>query len=296
MVGSLKGHTYPNDPWVHSETVAIAPTSNVRFSFQRVVVWGGHGHGCALPNGGSYPCNEPITLHTFLKSFFDFNDTTGAIKASRDDPGARFSSFNFSWRLPFLSHYVTLYTDSTTHDDVTPISAPRRAAYRPGVYISQFPGLHKLDFRIEGTNTDFSTTDTVAGHLMYYETVQRQAYTNKGQLFGDWVGREGKGGQAWLTWHLSANEYVQVEYMHKKTAKDFIPGGTTQNQFMVDVVKRLRPDLELNAWMQYEGWKAPIYIPGNQLNKDTTVAVQLTWFPRLKTTAETSRSPVLRMH
>ena len=282
FVGSLKGHTYPNSPWVHSETIAAAPTSNVRISFQRVIIWGGEGH-------------EPVTLHTFLQSFFSFNDTNGATKTSAKDPGARFSSFNFSWRLPFLEHYVTLYTDSTVHDDVTPISAPRRAAYRPGVYISQFPKLHKLDFRIEGTNTDISTAASIGGSFMYTEVIQRQGYTNKGQLFGDWVGREGKGGQAWLTYHLSSNEWVQLEYMHKKTAKDFIPGGTTQNQFMVAVVKRLRKDVELNAWLQYEGWKAPVYIPGNALNKDTTVAVQLTWFPRLHSDPQATDSPVLRM-
>ena len=289
FVGSLKGHTDPNSPYIHSETVAIAPTANVRISFQRAVIWGGEGH-------------EPVTLHTFLRSFFDFNDTTGATKTSALDPGARFSSFNFSWRLPFLSHYLTLYSDSTVHDDVTPISAPRRAAYRPGVYLSQVPGLRKLDFRIEGANTDFSTLATVGGNLMYIEVIQKQGYTNKGQLFGDWVGREGKGGQAWLTYHLTGNEWVQLEYMHKKTAKDFIPGGTTQNQLMVDVVKRLRKDIELNAWVQYEGWKAPIYqsntgfSPGNALNKNTTVAFQVTWFPKLRTEPRPGESPMMRMH
>ena len=287
MVGSLKGHVYPNAPWVHEETLAAAPTKNVRISFQRVVIWGGQGH-------------EPVTLHTFLQSFFSFNDTTNGVKTSAQDPGARFSSFNFSWRLPYLEKYVTLYTDATDHDDVTPISAPRRAAYRPGVYIAQFPKLPKLDFRIEGANTDISTAASVGGSFMYIEVIQRQGYTNKGQLFGDWIGREGKGGQAWLTYHLSANEWVQVEYMHKKTSKDFIPGGTTQNQFMVDVVKRLRRDVELNAWLQYEGWKAPIYMVnggagGNPLNQNTTVAAQLTWYPRLHTTPVAEGSSRLRL-
>ena len=268
MVGSLKGHTYPNSPWIHTETFAFAPTSNVRISFQRVVIWGGKGH-------------EPVTLHTFLKSFLSFSDVSPALKQTPQDPGARFSSFNFSWRLPLLSHSVTLYTDSTDHDDVTPISAPRRAAYRPGIYVARIPGAPKLDFRIEGANTDFSTLATLAGGAMYSEVIQRQAYTNKGQFFGDWVGREGKGGQAWVTYHLSANEWIQAEYMHKKTAKDFIPGGTTQNQFRAEVVKRLRPNLEMDAWVQYEGWKAPIYLPGNQLNKDVSIAGQFTYYPKL---------------
>jgi hypothetical protein len=97
---------------------------------------------------------------------------------------------------------------------------------------------------------------------------------------GDWIGREAKGGQAWLTYHLSANEWIEVEYLNKKTPHDFVPGGTTQNQFKASVVKRFGNEVELNAWVQYEGWKAPAYKTG--LQKDTSVAVQLTWYPKLR--------------
>jgi hypothetical protein len=41
--------------------------------------------------------------------------------------------------------------------------------------------------------------------------------------------------------------------------------------------------VELNAWFQYERWKAPIYRPGAQ--NDTVTAVQVTFFPKLKTKA-----------
>jgi hypothetical protein len=222
-------------------------------------------------------------LHTFLKSFFSVSDTNPAEKYSVDDPGARFSDFSFSWRLPFLRHYVTLYADSESHDDVTPVSAPRRAGYRPGIYLSQFPGLHKLDLRVEGANTDLSTSVSSNGSAEYYEVVQRQAYTNKGYIFGDWIGRQAKGGQAWLTYHIDGNQWVQLSYLEKKTPNGFIPGGTTQGQFTADVVKRIHRDIELNAWVQYERWKAPIYIanPNNAANHDTVIAAQFTWHPRL---------------
>jgi hypothetical protein len=269
FVGSLKGHTYPNDPWIHSETIALHPSVNFEFGFQRSVIWGGEGH-------------EPVTIRTFLRSFFSVSDTTEAEKYSVRDPGARFSSFNFSYRLPFVRRHLTLYTDSETHDDVFPISAPRRAAYRPGLYLSQVPGLPKLDFRVEGVSTDGSTLTSLNGQNNYYETIQRQGYTNKGFILGDWIGREGKGGQAWLTWHLSGNEWIQASYLHKKTAKDFIAGGTTQNQFTVDVVKRLTPIVELHAWLTYERWSAPIWKAGQQA--DTQIAGQVTWYPRMRIT------------
>lgn len=280
MVGSLKGHTSPNEPWVHSEVFSFKPTKNFDFSFQRTVIWGGHGHGCVDPATNVVtPCNEPITLHTFLKSFFSLSDTTNTEKYSRDDPGARYSAFTFSYRLPFLRKYVTLYTDSIAHDDVTPISAPRRAAYRPGVYISQLPHLPKVDLRFEAASTDTSTLRSQGGQFNYFETIQRQGYTNKGFIMGDWIGREAKGGNAWLTYHISSDEWVQLEYMNKKTPKDFIPMGTTQNQFTVDVVKNIHRAVQLNAWMQYERWKAPIWKTGQQ--NDVVVAAQIKFFPKL---------------
>lgn len=266
--GSLKGHTAPNDDWTHSAMFSFAPTSNFQFGFQRTVIFGGHGH-------------EPVTIHTFLKSFFDVSDTTAAEKNGRDDPGARFSVFNASYRMPFVRKYVTFYADSIAHDDVTPISAPRRAAFRTGLYLSQIPGMRKMDFRVEAVDTDPRVSRSTGGTFNYYEGIQNQAYTNQGFIMGDWIGREAKGGQAWLTYHLSGKEWVQLEYLNKKNDKDFIPGGTTQNQFKAQVLKRFAHDnIELNAWFQYEKFKAPVYLPGAQNN--TVTAVQITFFPGLK--------------
>lgn len=278
--GSLKGHTAPNDDWTHSTMFAFRPTNNFEFGFQRTVIFGGKGH-------------EPVTIHTFLKSFFDINDTTAAEKLSRNDPGARYSDFNLSYRLPFVRKYATFYVDSIAHDDVTPISAPRRAAYRTGIYVSQLPGARRLDLRVEGVSTDPNVSRSYGGTFNYYEAVQRQAYTNKGFIMGDWIGRQAKGGQAWITYNLSGQEWIQLEYLNKKTPRNFIPGaynpltntygpgGTTQNSLKAAVVKRfLHGNVELNGWFQYERWKAPIYLVGPQHN--TAVAVQLTLYPGLK--------------
>jgi len=270
-VGSLKGHMVPRSPWVHAEMFSFRPTDNFEFSFERTVIWGGEGHA-------------PVTLHTFLHSFFDTNDTAGSEKNSRDDPGARFSDFSFSYRLPLMRKYMTFYVDSISHDDVTPISAPRRASYRTGLYLSQIPKLNKFDFRVEAVSTDPGVSPAERGQFAYWEVVQLQGYTNKGIIMGDWIGREAKGGQAWLTYHLSPNEWVQFEYLNKKTPFNFITGGTTQNQFKINVVKRLGREVELNTWYQHEAWKAPIYKPGLQTNN--AFSVQLTWYPKLRTYPE----------
>lgn len=294
LVGSLKGHSDPNAPWLHVEKVNFKPTPNVEFGFERSVIWGGKGHGCLnAVTGAIDSCNEPITLHTFLKSFFSTTNTSTAEKYSRDDPGARFSSFEFNWRLPWLNHWLTLYTDSVVHDDVNPIDAPRHAGVRPGLYLARIPGIPRLDLRVEGVNTDPATSRSTEGDYLYTERVQVQGYTNKGYIIGDSNGREGKGGQAWLTYHLSPKEMLQLSFKHNKAATDFIrclpggpcpapgggsAGGTTQNNINVHVVKRVHNTVELSADVQHEWWKAPLYKAG--LQSDIVATFQITIYPK----------------
>jgi hypothetical protein len=96
---------------------------------------------------------------------------------------------------------------------------------------------------------------------------------------GSWIGREGKGGQAWLTDWLSPKEYIRLGYRNAKVSNSFIPGGTTQNDITIKAVLRLKENLELNAFGQAEFWKVPVLASGQQ--HDFTGSFQLTYFPRL---------------
>jgi hypothetical protein len=292
LIGGLHGHTYipnpayppppggapvpnvinPGNPWVHIEKISFRPTENLEFGFERTAIWGGKGHG-------------PITIHTFLKSFFSLSSPTNGDKLGRNDPGARFGAFDFSYRLPFVRDWLTLYADGEVHDDVSPIDAPRRASWRPGLYLSHMPGAPRLDMRVEAVETDPPVSTSNGGHFMYYEGIQKQGYTNAGQIFGDWIGREDKGGQAWITYHLSGNEWLQVSARRQKAAKDFIRSstaeyGTTLTDVGVQAVKRIGKDIEINGSFTYEHYKAPIYLPGEQTV--TVTNIQLTWFPSRK--------------
>ena len=312
LIGPLRGHTLmpnpayqanpspnlpnvinPGDPWVHVEKISFRPTNNLEFGFERTAIFGGEGH-------------SPVTLHTFLKSFFSTASPGGTVKQGRDDPGARFGAFDFSYRLPFVRNWLTLYFDSEVHDDVSPIDAPRRAAWRPGIYLSHVPGVSKLDVRVEAASTDPPNSTPYArkyGQFMYWEQVEKQGYTNQGQIFGDWIGREDKGGQAWITYHLSGNEWLQVSARNQKATKDFIPGSTTQtfsgdgcpsqdgptclnpggttlNDVNFQAVKRISKDFEISGNFTLEHWKAPIYLPGQ--HTVTTTNIQFTWFPERK--------------
>ncbi len=265
LFGSLKGHRYPNAPWVHAEKFSFKPTRNLEFGFSRVVIFAGKDH-------------VPLTFGSFWHSFTSFSNVSLAEKESRNDPGFRSSSFDFTWRLPWVEKWLTLYSDSIVHDDVSPLAAPRRAAINPGLYLSHVPGLPHVDLRAEAVSTD-PVASSQGGQFIYYEFEYPDGYTVKGNMLGSWMGRDGKGGQAWLTDWLSPKEYIQLGYRNAKVSKTFVPGGTTQNDFNVKAVLRLKPDLELNAFGQAEFWKVPAWYPGPQ--HDFTGSIQLTYFPKL---------------
>ena len=265
LLGSLKGHSYPNAPWVHAQKFSFKPTRNLEFGFSRVVVFAGEGH-------------VPLTFGSFWHSFTSFSNVSVAEKESRNDPGFRSSSFDFTWRLPFVENWLTLYTDSIVHDDVSPLAAPRRAAVNPGLYLSHLPKLPHFDLRGEAVSTD-PVASSQGGQFLYYEYEYKDGYTNKGNLFGSWMGREGKGGQVWLTDWLGPKEYIQLGYRNAKVSKTFIPGGTTQNDINIRAVLRLKDDLELNAFGQAEFWKVPALASGPK--NDFTGSFQLTYFPKL---------------
>jgi hypothetical protein len=265
LFGSLKGNRYPIAPWVHAQKFSFKPTRNLEFGFSRVVIFAGKDH-------------VPLTFGSFWHSFTSFSNVSVAEKESRNDPGFRSSSFDFTWRLPFVENWLTLYTDSIVHDDVSPLAAPRRAAVNPGLYLSHIPKLPHFDLRAEAVSTD-PVASSQGGQFLYYESEYKDGYTNKGNFFGSWMGREGKGGQAWLTDWLSPKEYIQLGYRNAKVSKTFIPGGTTQNDINIKAVLRLKEDLELNAFGQAEFWKVPALASGP--HNDFTGSFQLTYFPKL---------------
>ena len=264
FVGSLKGHDTPNDPWVHMEKVSFLPAPDLEFGFARTVIWGGKGH-------------VPITLGTFLRSFFSPAGVQTAVKFSRNDPGARFSTFDFNYRLPFRRHLFAIYADSFVHDNVFPVSNPARAAIRPGLLLTRLPHLQRVDLRAEGVYTDIADPNSVGGNFFFYEGVQKNGYTNRRFLLGDAVGRENKGGNAWVTWHRRPDEEVQISFRSNKAAKDFIRYGTTQQDVTVSARLRPKPTVEFNTSLQAELWRAPLIRSSTQNN--VALTFQVTWFP-----------------
>jgi hypothetical protein len=263
--GKLSGHNFPPNPFFLGDKITFQPTENLEFGFSRTAIFAGQG-------------KTPLTFGTFKRSFFSVSDTGPGIKGTPLDPGARHSAFDFSYRLPFLRKWVTLYADSVVHDDNSPVDAPRRSAIVPGFYLSHLPKLPKIDLRAESGYTDIVPVQpSQEGRFLFWEAIYHDAHTNKGNLLGTWIGRQGKGTQVWSNYWLSPNSYIQLSYRNGKISPEFIPGGGTLNDFAGGVRLVMRKDVELLAKVQYERWLIPVLAP--TLKSDVVSSLQLTFWP-----------------
>jgi len=71
---------------------------------------------------------------------------------------------------------------------------------------------------------------------------------------------------------------VQVGYRNARVAPDFIPHGASQNDFSFKADFRLRHDLEVQAFVQYENWLVPVVAPDRR--QDVTTSLQLIFWPK----------------
>jgi len=263
--GKLYGNLDPPGVWIYGQKITFHPTSNLELGFSRNAVIGGEG-------------TSPITFGNFFHSLTSTTSGTCAGCSVRENPGARHANFDFTYRLPWVRNWLTLYADSFVHDDLSPIDAPRRAAVTPGIYLSHFPAIPKLDLHVEGGTTDTVTSRALGGQFYYYELIYRDGYTNKGNLLGSWLGREGTGGNAWATYWMNANSTFQLGYRYLKTSHFFVPHGERQQDAYGQLNYTFHNGVGLRLFAQVEHWKAPVLAP-SALNNGT-IQVQLSFRPQ----------------
>jgi hypothetical protein len=258
--GRLQGHILSPNPFFHGEKISFKPTRNLEFGFTRTVVVGGEG--------------RPLTPYRLFLSYF--SATSYQVKPANKDPGKRDGGFDFSYRLPLLRNWVTIYNDSISADDPSPLAAPRRAGISPGLYLTHFPGVAKLDLRVEAPLTNTVGTDG-PGRYIYWDNYYRDLYTNRKVLMGDWVGRDGSGIQATSRYWLSARNSLQFGYRHVKVDPRFISLGGTINDASLRAEYQLTRDWSASALVQYEQWLFPLLASG--LQKNVTTSVQFVYWP-----------------
>ena len=93
-------------------------------------------------------------------------------------------------------------------------------ALAPGIYLPQLPGFRKLDLRVEGVNTNLPGLQDQG--YFYANAHYPQGYTNYGQIFGSWVGRQGAGEAATSTYWFSARNKATVSYRKMSADPSFL--------------------------------------------------------------------------
>jgi hypothetical protein len=262
FIAKLEGHQYPAGPWLHGEKISVMPTKNLEIGFARTAVWLGTG--------------RPFSFGGLVRTYFSVGDQKTNPNSAANDPGDRRGELDFRYRVPGIRNYATVYFDSLVDDDPSPLAAPQRAAFRPGIFLTEVPGIPKLDLRFEGAFTELDTFNR-HGQFFYWNLVYRDSYTNSGMLLGDWVGREGIGGQATARYWLSPKTDVELWYRRNQVATDFIPGGGYLEDVAAKTTLHVKGDVYFTGMLQWEQYQYPIL--GNGQQHDFTTSLGFTWYP-----------------
>jgi hypothetical protein len=237
--GRLGGHPYVPRPFEYGQKINVKPFSFLELGFARTVTIGGQGSG------------NPLTTQNFIYSFF------GKVNQRLDSvPGDAHTEMDWTFYVPKVRNYIVLYGDAYADDDILPIENPARNPWHPGIYITRFPALPKLDLHVEGVSTEQINNRAAGignnGQFNYWNFVYRDGYTNDGYLIGNSVGRDGKTIQGWLTYWFSARNSLQLLYKNNSVAKDFFPGGGAWQDYAVKSEMHLRSGLYVKSELQYE--------------------------------------------
>jgi hypothetical protein len=258
------GQSLNPQPFIHGQLISFKPTPNFEFAFFRTTIFGGPGY--------------PLTFHRLISSLF----TTGnSSLGTADKPGNRTSGLDFSYRLPSLRNWLTLYGDGYTDDEFSPIAYVNVSAWHAGLFLSHFPHLSRLDLRAEGVYTDIpggTSANTKDPGSFYQNGTWRSGYTNNGDIIGSWIGRGGQGAQAWTNYWFSPRNRLQLYFRHQKVSQEFIPGGGSLTDVGVQTDYSLRSNLSLSLSVQRERWLFPAIQPN--VDHNVTASVGITFEPQ----------------
>jgi membrane-associated phospholipid phosphatase len=276
FLGQLSGHEFVNrsdtgtvgqfgqpisrQPFLQGQKFSFKPTENFEFSVSLTVVF----------SGGP----TPLTWHTFFRSYSGLPHSTGT---AISDEGDGRSGVDFSYKIPGLRNWLTVYGDLMTEDEISPLGYPRKSAFQTGLYLARIPGIPKLDLRIEGGTTAPVNFPTCKGCFYVNSRYPDGSYMNSGNLIGSWLGRAGQGERVWSTYWLSPRNKIQFQYRHQKVDGDYLPRGGTLNDGGVSLDLQVKPSITFSGSVQYEKWNYPILQPETS---NWSTSIGLTFWPK----------------
>jgi hypothetical protein len=241
-------------PFIQGGKISFQPTPNFEFGMGYTAMFGGPG--------------LPVTFGNFFRTFYVHSSSAA------NNPGKRISAADFTYRVPGLRNWLTVYLDSLVVDEISPIGSTR-ASVNPGIYMPRIPKVPKMELRAEGIHE--STTNEFFPGFVYYDLRRYlSGYTNDGNLLASWIGRAGSGGQGWLTYWFSPRAKFQLGYRLQEVSHDFLEGGrlvdyAAQGNFMI------APQVSVSGLVQYEQWRFPLLDTARQT--DVTASLELTFYP-----------------
>jgi membrane-associated phospholipid phosphatase len=271
--GRLEGHPYVPRPFIYGQKISMKPWPFLELGFARTVEIGGQG-----------AAGDHLTSYLFFQSFFGLhNNQLDSV------PGKNSSEMDLTFYVPGVRNYIVLYGDAYADDDVLPIKNPPKNPWRPGIYITRFPGLPKLDLHVDSVSTEqpgFSFDNTYTpgapvnnGQFNYFNPGDyRDGYTNGGNIIGNSVGRDGRAFEGWFTYWFSPRNSMQLFYKKSSVAGDFMPGGGAWRDYSISNETHLRSGFYVKTSLQYEHiLRYPVLFNGPQ--KNFTAIVEMGFSP-----------------
>jgi hypothetical protein len=258
--GRLQGHPYIPRPFILGQKISMKPLPFLELGFARTFQLGGQG-----ANG------DHFTSHLFFQGFFGLhNNQLDSV------PGKNSTEMDWTVYVPGVRNYIVLYGDAYAVDDILPIKNPPKNPWHPGIYITRFPGLPKLDLHVDSVSTEQPGGSFDAGYVggpanrgqfNYWNMDYRDGYTNGGNLIGNSVGRDGRAFQGWLTYWLSPRNSLQLFYKKSSVGTELMPGGGAWQDYSVRNEMHLRSGFYMKTELQYEHIsRYPVLFDGPQRN------------------------------
>ena len=231
------GRSLARQPFLSGERINVKFTENLEFGMTKTTLYGGPGN--------------PLTPRTFLDSTFGrhvHGDVLGDGRTGTD----------FSYRVPKMRDWLTVYGEAMSEDQISPIPYMRQSIFQGGLYFARFPRVPKLDLRLEGGSTSAVGYNSEPAGYFYWNAQYLNGYTNDGKFIGSWLGRAAQGESVNADYWLSAKRKIGVELRHRKVDRFFLPQGGTQNDATVDADFYTGRGLRLLGMLQYERWDIPV--------------------------------------